>query len=71
VRRLPGWRAQQPPRRVFVALSSQGPRPEGEVLRKGLETSAALDYRLMDDETHASIYHPAATKGLRALFAPA
>ena len=67
---LPGWRRQSPPRDVFVVMSSQGPRTEGELLRKGLETSAALNYRLMDDETHASIYHPAATRAFRALVAP-
>ncbi|MBX7247551.1 MAG: alpha/beta hydrolase [Caulobacteraceae bacterium] len=66
---LPGWRRQDPPRRVYIAMSTQGPREEGERLRKGLEAATVLDYRLSETETHASIYHPAATSAFRAVFA--
>ncbi len=66
---LEGWKALEPKRRVFVALSSQGPKAEGALLREGLQAGAALDYRLMEDETHASIYHPAATRAFRTIFA--
>jgi predicted alpha/beta superfamily hydrolase len=69
-RLLPGWRAQHPKRRVFVAMSSQGPTAEGEALRAGLAASTELDYRVMADETHASVYHPAATDAFRVIFAP-
>jgi predicted alpha/beta superfamily hydrolase len=68
---LPGWRRTSPERRVFIAVSSQGPAQEGEILRAGLQAATSLDYRLMSDETHASIYHPAATDAFRAVFTKA
>ncbi len=67
---LPGRRPMAAKRRAFIALSSQGPAAEADVLRQGLAGAVELDYRLMADETHASIYHPAATQAFRAVFAP-
>lgn len=70
-RDLPGWRVRTPRRKVFLALSSEGPKAEMEHLVEGLGGGADLTSRPMPEETHASIYHPAATTALRILFAPA
>jgi predicted alpha/beta superfamily hydrolase len=67
---LAGWRPMDTKRRAFIALSAQGPAAEGAALRDGLAGAVELDYRVMADETHASIYHPAATQAFRAIFAP-
>lgn len=67
---LPGWPPMDAKRRAFIALSGQGPAAEGAVLRDRLDGAVKLDYRVMGDETHASIYHPAATYAFRAIFAP-
>lgn len=67
---LPGWRALTPRRRAYVALSSQGPAAEAGALADGLRTVTDLTYEPMAKETHASIYHPAATRAFRVIFAP-
>lgn len=70
-RALPGWTAQAPRRRVFVAMSSEGPAAEAAHLTEGLGPVADYTYWPMPQETHASVYHPAATQALRQLFKPA
>jgi len=69
-RSLPGWTALTPRRRVFVAMSSQGPTAEAGLLTEGM--SGVVDYTWwpMPNQTHASIYHPAATDAFRVIFAP-
>lgn len=67
---LPGWRALAPKRRAYVALSSQGPAAEAGALADGLRAVTDLTYEPMAKETHASIYHPAATRAFRVIFAP-
>jgi len=69
-RDLPGWTEMRPRRRVFLALSNQGPEAEVRALADGLGGTTALTFRPMPEETHGSIYHPAATYAVRALFAP-
>lgn len=68
---LPGHSALSPRRRLFLALSSQGPAAEADILRGGLARAVDLTWRPMPEETHASIYHLAATHAFRTLFAPA
>lgn len=65
---LPGWRALDPRRRVVVALSGEGPATEVGALVEGLRPVTELTWQPMPGETHASIYHPAATQALRAIF---
>jgi predicted alpha/beta superfamily hydrolase len=66
---LPGWKPRTPRRRVFVAVSREGPVEQGAALQAGLAGAADLTYAAMPEETHASIYHPAATRAFRAIFA--
>lgn len=68
---LPGQTALAPKRRLFLALSSEGPAAEAATLRAGLVQATDLTWRPMPEETHASVYHPAATFAFRTLFAKA
>lgn len=69
-RSQPGWKALSPRRRVFVAMSNQGPASDAAHLTEGMSEAADYTYWPMPEQTHASVYHPAATDALRAIFAP-
>jgi predicted alpha/beta superfamily hydrolase len=59
-------------RRLWLASSSEKDlsRLTRELFDALRAKAAAVDYRSMPAETHATIYHPAALDALRALFAP-
>lgn len=67
---LPALKLHASPRRVFMAVSSQGSLAEGGLLAGALRNAVDLTYAVMPEETHASIYHPAATRAFRVMFAP-
>ena len=69
-RTLPGWKALEHRRRVFVAMSSQGPASDAAHLTEGMTDAADYTYWPMPEQTHASVYHPAATDAFRLIFAP-
>jgi len=62
-------------RRLFVAASNEASGAEGfrqftaEIGK--LSSRVALDYSPMPQETHASLYHPAALRAFRAMFSAA
>jgi predicted alpha/beta superfamily hydrolase len=68
--RAPG----RPPVRVYLATSSQGDLAATRQLveRAGPEAArtGAWHYEPMPEETHATIYHPAALRAFRAVFKP-
>ena len=62
-------------KRLYVAVSGNGDRADaiarfGRVVRE--QRSSGVEFQLvpMPDETHATIYHPAALRAFRALFKP-
>ena len=69
-RSLPGWKALSPRRRVFVAMSNQGPASDAAHLTEGMTEAADYTYWPMPEQTHAGVYHPAAVDALRVIFAP-
>src|SRR5690606_5911085 len=63
-------------RRLYFASSADGDvddliRRLADVLAAHAPSSLAWHYEPMPDETHATIYHPAALRAFRALFGPA
>jgi predicted alpha/beta superfamily hydrolase len=69
-RALPAFKGN---RKLYLATSSQGPVNEVDTLVKALKGASGVSVALnaMPDETHATIYHPAALKAFRAAFKPA
>lgn len=68
--------AQLSGRSIYLTISSQGDEPAARQLVDALTTigqPAGLRrlYDPLPDETHATIYHPAALRAFRRLFAPA
>ncbi len=63
---------ERPPRAAFVAASSEASSADGfQEFISGLgeqSTGAELIYSAMPEETHATLYHPAALNALRTLF---
>jgi predicted alpha/beta superfamily hydrolase len=64
-----------PRRRIYLANSSEEKlagltRQLAELLREHAPAAVTWHYEAMPEETHATIYHPAALKALRRLFAP-
>ncbi|WP_152559950.1 alpha/beta hydrolase [Hymenobacter sp. IS2118] len=61
-------------RQVYLATSSQGDikatRQLAKVLNSGSAPAATCHYEHLPQETHATIYHPAALKALRVVFGP-
>ena len=66
--------AGQPPVTVYLATSSQGDlqatRQLVEAGRREAGRAAAWHYEPIPEETHATIYHPAALRAFRAVFKP-
>jgi len=67
---FPALKLHASQRRLFMAVSSQGSLEEGGLLAESLRNAIDLTYVVMPAETHASIYHPAATQAFRVMFAP-
>ncbi|NML67521.1 alpha/beta hydrolase [Hymenobacter sp. RP-2-7] len=63
-----------PPRHVYLAASSQGDTAATRLLARDLNRAAARGfsgyYELLPQETHATIYHPAALGAFRRAFKP-
>jgi predicted alpha/beta superfamily hydrolase len=59
---------------IYIATSSEGTPELAQQfvnnIKQGLPASVHLGYVQMPEEKHATIYHPAALKAFRALFAP-
>ncbi|GAB3850120.1 alpha/beta hydrolase [Hymenobacter terrigena] len=66
--------AGRPPVTVYLATSSQGePKPMRQLVEAAGPEAArtgAWHYEPMPEETHATIYHPAALRAFRAVFKP-
>jgi predicted alpha/beta superfamily hydrolase len=63
------------PKTLYFAISSEGPadvaRHFAQILRVDAPASVHWHYEPMPEEKHATIYHPAALKAFRRVFAPA
>lgn len=63
-----------PPKRLYIATSSEGSSAATRRLAKSLSRRRAATLRVwsvpMPDEKHATIYHPAALRAFRLLFSP-
>ena len=62
--------------RLYIATSSEpgilkAAQPFEEMLKRELAPGSAFQYVPMPQETHGTIYHPAALQALRQLFKPA
>lgn len=62
-------------RTLYLASSGDGDRSDltrqlADILRKNASPTRSWYYEPMPDETHATIYHPAALKAFRRLFKP-
>ena len=62
--------------RLYIAASSEpgilkASQPFAEMLKRELAPGSAFQYVALPQETHATIYHPAALQALRQLFKPA
>lgn len=76
VERAAGRIAAAAGRRLYFASSGDGDvddliRRLADVLAERAPSSVTWHYEPMPDETHATIYHPAALRAFRALFGPA
>jgi len=66
---LPGWKLTGRQRRLWLTVSSQGSAAEAQAIADGLKDGVDVTFVPMPEETHASIYHPAATRAFRSMFA--
>ena len=59
--------AGRPPVTVYLATSSQG---DLKATQQVIDAAGTWHYEPMPEETHATIYHPAALRAFRAVFKP-
>jgi predicted alpha/beta superfamily hydrolase len=58
------------PKRLYIATSSEGSIAAARRLTKSLSRRLRVWSHPMPEEKHATIYHPAALRAFRLLFAP-